>query len=147
MFYDFIEPFYILRLQRGEEVIQSLKNFIQKEKIPSGILLGIGAMEDVEIGYFDDLKKKYLKKKFKKSMEILSLSGSISSIEDKPYIHIHCVIGDEKLKCFGGHLFEGKITATCEIYIYKLKKKIKRIKDKNEPFYLLELKNSFRGKI
>lgn len=144
MLFEYFEPFYILRLQRGEEVIQSLKYFVEKENIPSGILWGIGAMEEVEIGYFNDRKKDYLKKKFKNSVEILSLSGSITKIEKKPYIHIHCVIGDEKHRCFGGHLFSGKITATGEIYIYKLKKEIKRKKDVNEPFFLLHLKKSFR---
>lgn len=140
MFYSYLEPFYILRLKRGEEIISSLRNFVEKNKIPSGLLWGIGAMENVEIGYFDDKKKDYLKKNLKKSMEILNLSGSISILNGKPYIHIHCTLSDEKLKCFGGHLFSGKITATAEIYIFKLKRKIYRIKDENEPFYLLKLK-------
>lgn len=140
MFYSYFEPFYILRLSRGEEIISSLKNFAQKNKIPSGLLWGIGAMENVEIGYFYDKKKDYLKKNFKKSMEILNLTGSISILNNKPYIHIHCTLSDEKLKCFGGHLFSGKITATAEIYIFKLKRKIYRIKEENESFYLLKLK-------
>lgn len=140
MFYSYFEPFYILRLSRGEEIISSLRNFVEKIKVPSGLLWGIGAMEKAEIGYFDDKKKDYLKKNFKKSMEILNLSGSISILNNKPYIHIHCTISDEKLRCFGGHLFFGTVTATAEIYIFKLKRKIYRIKDENEPFYLLKLK-------
>lgn len=140
MFYSYLEPFYILRLKRGEEIINSLRNFVVKNKIPSGLLWGIGAMENVEIGYFDDKKKDYLKKNFKKSMEILNLSGSISILNGKPYIHIHCTISDEKFRCFGGHFFSGIVTATAEIYIFKLKRKIYRIKDENEPFYLLKLK-------
>ncbi len=143
MHFDFFEPFYLLRLLRGEELITSLKNFAKKENIPAGLLWGIGAMEEVEIGYFDDKKKDYIRKKFRKSVEILSLQGSISWIENKPYIHIHCVIGDQNLKCFGGHFFKGKITATAEIYIYKLKKKIFRIKDEKEPFYFLNLKKNY----
>jgi predicted DNA-binding protein with PD1-like motif len=143
MLYDFISPFYIIRLSRGEEIIYSLKEFVEKESIPSGIILGIGAMEEVEIGYFDDMAKYYKKKIFKKSVEILSLQGSISWIEEKPYIHIHCVIGDEKLRSYGGHLFSGRITATAEIYIFVLKEMVLRTKDKKEPFYLLDLKKKF----
>lgn len=144
MFFDYFKPFYILRLVRGEEIISTLRFFAEKKKIPSGILWGIGAMRNVEIGYFNDKKKEYLKKKFRKSVEILNLAGSISFIEKKPYIHIHCTIGDEKLKCFGGHLFSGEITATAEIYIYYLNKKIMRKKDEIEPFFLLDLKKSFK---
>ncbi|MEJ5166280.1 MAG: PPC domain-containing DNA-binding protein [Thermoanaerobaculia bacterium] len=140
MFFDCFKPFYILRLVRGEEIISSLRFFVEKKKIPSGILWGIGAVKNAEIGYFDDKKKEYLKKKFKKSLEILSLSGSISLIENKPYIHLHCVLGDEKLKGFGGHLFSGITSATAEIYIYTLKRKIYRKKDEEEPFFLLHLK-------
>lgn len=145
MFFDYFKPFYILRLVRGEEIINSLRCFVENKKIPSGILWGIGAIKNVEIGYFDDKKKEYLKKKYKKSLEILSLSGSISFIENKPYIHIHCVLGDEKLKGLGGHLFSGITSATVEIYIYSLSRKICRKKDESEPFFLLNLKNSFEN--
>lgn len=145
MFFDWFKPFYILRLVRGEEIISSLRYFVQKKKIPSGILWGIGAVKNVEIGYFDDKRKEYLKKKFRKSLEILSLSGSISCIENKPYVHIHCVLGDEKLKGFGGHLFSGITSATAEIYIYPLNKKIYRKKDDMEPFFLLNLKKSIEN--
>lgn len=143
MFFDYFKPFYILRLVRGEEIISSLRFFAEKKRIPSGILWGIGAMRNVEIGYFDDRKKEYLKRRFRKSVEILNLTGSISYIEKKPYIHIHCTIGDKGLKCFGGHLFSGEITATAEIYINILTKKIMRERDEIEPFFLLKLKNSF----
>ncbi len=144
MFLIYTNPFYIIRLERGEEIIYSIKEFLKKEKIPSGILWGIGALEELEIGYFQEEKKEYIRKKINKTMEILNLTGSVSYIDDKPYLHIHGTFGDENFNAYGGHFFYGKVGATAEIYILKLKKRLKRVKDKIEPFYFLDLPKFLR---
>lgn len=140
MFYEFFKPFYILRLERGEEAISTIKKFVEKEKIKAGLIFGIGAMENVEIGYYDYEKKDYIKKSFEKPVEVLSLNGSISNIDEKPYLHIHSVISDENLNSHGGHFFKGFVSATLEVYIFPLKGKLKRYKDEKENFYFLKLK-------
>ena len=139
MYADFVDPFYLIRLKRGEEIIRTLVSWAGHAGIPGGMLSGLGAMREVTLGYFDDAKREYLRKEFKEPVEILSLSGGISSLHDKPYIHIHAVIGDAEGRVWGGHLFGGTITATGEIYVLPARRKISRVPDPDEPFNLLDL--------
>ncbi len=44
---------YLVRLDREEEVIETLASFVAAQKIPCGILQGIGAVNNLELGYFD----------------------------------------------------------------------------------------------
>jgi len=139
MYADFVDPFYLIRLKRGEEVIRTLASWAGQAGIPGGMLSGLGAMKEVTLGYFDDTKREYRKWEFKDPVEILSLSGGISILHDKPYIHLHAVIGDAEGRAWGGHLFQGIITATGEIYVLPARRKIARVPDSEGPFNLLDL--------
>ena len=43
---------YIIRLDKGEEIVQTLKHFCKKHKIKLGYISGIGATNKAEIGLF-----------------------------------------------------------------------------------------------
>ncbi|MEO0088057.1 MAG: PPC domain-containing DNA-binding protein [candidate division WOR-3 bacterium] len=117
---------YFLRLEKDEEIIDSLKNFSKKNHIKGGFFYGIGAGKDFTLGYYDLTKKKYLKKVIKKECEILSLLGNISYLKKEIFIHAHIILADRNFQIFGGHLFSGRITATLEIFLILIEKKIKR---------------------
>jgi len=59
-----VENGYFLRIDKGEEIISTITDFIARENIQSGAISGIGALTDVELGYFDRVRKEYLKKTF-----------------------------------------------------------------------------------
>lgn len=120
------ETIYFLRLEKDEEIINSLKNFFKKEKLKSAFFYGIGAGKDFIIGYYDLQKKDYFKKKIKKECEILSLIGNISYLKKEIFIHTHIVISDKNFKIYGGHLFSAKISATLEIFLFLIDKKLIR---------------------
>ena len=117
---------FFLRLDKGEEVISSILNFVANEKIPSGVISGIGALTEVTLGYFDRKEKKYLRQIFNDTYELLSLNGNISYIGDGPIIHAHCVLGKADYQLIGGHLFSGIIAVTGEIYIQTFTEKFNR---------------------
>ncbi|MEM2174934.1 MAG: DUF296 domain-containing protein [Candidatus Micrarchaeia archaeon] len=117
---------YFLRLEKEEEIISSLKNFSKEKKIKSAFFYGIGAGKDFVICYYDLLKKEYKKRKIKKECEILSLIGNISYLKKEFFIHTHTIISDKNFKIFGGHLFSAKITATLEIFLFLIDKKLVR---------------------
>ena len=50
---------YILRLNRGEEIISSITDLCRKENIKAASVNGIGATQSVEAGFYDLKKKKY----------------------------------------------------------------------------------------
>lgn len=95
------------RLFRGIDLLKELTEIVKKEKIKNGIISGIGALSKATLGYYDQTEKKYVIHTFQKPLEILSLKGNISIKDGQPFLHIHVVLGDENLRSFGGHLFEG----------------------------------------
>ena len=109
---------YILKLEKGEEVIAALAKFCEDNDIKSGCIAGIGATNNASINYYDLEKGKYISKKFSdKNYEIISLNGNISLLQGKPFTHIHIALGDSDYNVFGGHLESAVISVTCEITI------------------------------
>lgn len=132
---------YILRLNRGEEIITTLKDFIKDKKIHGGFLIGLGAGKEITLGFYDADKKTYHKRFFADDHEYTSLTGNISYLDDEPVIHIHAVISAANFVSYSGHLFSGKVSATCEIFITLLDKKLIRKADPTVGLNLMQLEN------
>ena len=115
-----------ITLDKHEYINQSLLDIANNEKIKSGWINGIGAIYDIEIGYFDIDKKDYVKKQFPGHYELLSLSGNISIKEGSRFVHTHITFCGTDYKVLGGHLFDAKIAAAGEFMIDASSFKIKR---------------------
>lgn len=111
---------YILKLESGEEILESLVAFIEKNRIPSGYFQVIGGVTDVELGYFDLKKNDYDRHTYDGDYELITASGNISDVEGKPFVHTHAVFSDEKFRTFSGHLFKAIVTITVEIFLFPL---------------------------
>lgn len=111
---------YVVRLNRGEEVISSLKQLCQKEKINLAEVTGLGASDLVEIGVFNVNTKEYKTKIFEGMLEITSLIGNVTRKDGEVYLHLHINFGDENGDVKGGHLVQSRISATSEIIVRKI---------------------------
>ena len=111
---------YILRIDKGEELVRTLSTFCMTNNIKLGTITGLGATNKVTIGLFDTEKKEYQSNTLTGPMEITSLIGNISTKDNEIYLHIHINVADKDLKVFGGHLNECYISATCELVIEKI---------------------------
>ena len=118
-----------IRLYPGEELISKILKACKKYKVKTAIVLsGIGQLKEIEIGYFKN-KGNYLPNKFKKALELLSLSGNIIINEKDIDVHLHVTLGDEDKKCLGGHLIKGVVSVTAEIFLIKTDLKLERVLD------------------
>lgn len=129
----------MLRLEKGEEIVQTLRIFAEKTRLKGGFVFGLGVGKDLTIGYFDGHKKDYIKKEFRGEYEFTSFSGNISYYNKEPGIHIHITITDSKFNAYGGHLFQGYVPATLEILVLSLSKELTRFSDKDTGLRLLDL--------
>ena len=111
---------YIVRLNRGEEVVDCLKELCKEEDIKLAEITGLGASNLVEIGIFNPGTKEYNTKIFEGMFEITSLVGNATRKDGDVYLHIHINFGDENGIVRGGHLVKSKISATSEIVIRKI---------------------------
>jgi predicted DNA-binding protein with PD1-like motif len=130
---------YLVRLIRGEEVIGKLIELVEKEKIKSGFLFGLGAVANPKLGYYDLEAREYRSQTFEGDFEIVNLTGNISQLEGKPFIHAHVTISDEECKALGGHLFSATIHATGEITVIDFGLPISRKLDEQIGLKLLDL--------
>ncbi len=109
---------FLIVLELGDEIISSLTEFAERKNIEGGFFEGIGALNEAEIGWFDLETKQYIKKELFGQREILSLKGNIARDEaGKPIVHCHILLGARDFTCEGGHLFSGRISVTCEIFL------------------------------
>ena len=117
MEYRRFENSYVIRLNKGEEVIDSLKQLCRDENIKLGEIPGLGASDFVEIGVFNVNTKEYNTKKIEGMFEITSLVGNVTKKDGEVYLHMHINFGDDEGFVRGGHLVKATVSATSEIIL------------------------------
>jgi hypothetical protein len=130
---------FVIRLERGEEILESLERFCEENRIKSGFFRGIGALKEAELGLYSLKEKKYWSRRFEQPLEITNLTGNISMFKGKPFIHCHATLADKEMRAFGGHLKQGIVSPTCEIFLTEVKPEILRKKDEETGLNLLDI--------
>ena len=120
---------YILRLDRGEEILSSLAAFCRTEGISLGSVEGLGAADHAVVGLYDVAARQYHKHSFDEPMEITSLLGNVSTKDGENYLHLHINLCREDMSVVGGHLNECRISATCELFVRRLEGRVERRPD------------------
>lgn len=134
---------YVLRLERGEDVIPVLTAFCKEKGIQNGFFRALGAVEQAKIGYYDLAKKEYGDKVYPDAMEVASMTGNIALVDGSPFIHCHCVLsgiapGTEN-QAIGGHVFEAKVAVTLEVHLQAFDGVVERKHDEAIGLKLLDL--------
>ncbi|NLC69622.1 MAG: DNA-binding protein [Clostridiaceae bacterium] len=111
----------IARIDKGEEIVASIKNICAKEKILLGKINAIGAVKKARIGLFETGTKRYISTELNGDFEIVSLSGTVTGMNGEPYLHLHVNLADSSFKTYGGHLNEAYVSATCELTLQIIK--------------------------
>lgn len=130
---------FILRIDRGEEIVSTLKQFCTDKKITLGTVQGIGAVGNAVIGLFETRTKEYHTTTLSGDHEITSLLGSITTISGEPYLHLHVTLTDATYLAFGGHLTSAVVSGTCEIVITVLDGQANRVFDEDVGLNVLDL--------
>lgn len=134
-----VQKGYLVRLDRGEEILETLTDFCNNTGIKTGWISALGSVQEAELSFFDLGKKEYVSKEFKGMHEIASLTGNISKKEGEIHIHAHAVLGDTDMKSHAGHVMRAVVGATCEVFIVIFEGKVLRTYDENTGLYLLDL--------
>jgi len=108
---------FILRIDRGEEIVAALKTFCTEQKIALATVQGIGAVDNAVIGLFEAATQEYLTTTLTGDHEITSLLGNLTTMDGKPYLHLHVTLTDSSYRAIGGHLTSAIVSGTCEIFV------------------------------
>ena len=117
MEYRRFENVCVVRLDPGEEILEQVKAVSLRENIQLATVQGLGAVNEITVGVFDTAAKEYHANHFQGSYEIVSLTGTISTMNGEYYCHLHLSAGAAQGHVVGGHLNEARISATAELVI------------------------------
>ena len=109
---------WMLRIDAGEEIVESLKAMCAREGIRLAQVSAIGAADKASVR--EDLEG---------FMEIANLSGSVTEMNGEPYIHLHAALADQRNAVHGGHVISMRVGATCEMFVQALEGSVTRVKD------------------
>ena len=107
----------LVRIDKDEEILEKVKELALKEKIRLAAVQALGATNSFTVGVYNVAEKKYYANTFSGSFEIVSLTGTINTMNGEFYTHLHMSAGNDKGEVFGGHLNRAVVSVTCEMVV------------------------------
>lgn len=104
----------IVRIDKGEEIIESLRKACLDNDVRLARVSGIGACNELTIGLFETRENKYHSNDYQGDFEVTSLEGNVTTMKGDLYLHLHINFCDNKNRCYGGHLNKAIVSATFE---------------------------------
>ena len=135
---------FVIRLEQGDDILATLKQFAEAKRIHGAFFEGIGSLYKANLGHYDfQQTKTYKYETFEEDLEILALSGNVSTMNQKALPHAHVTLGRRDFSVIGGHLEEGSLANMVEINLANLPGKLEKAKDSNIGLNLIQLSHKF----
>jgi predicted DNA-binding protein with PD1-like motif len=128
---------YVVKLERGEELIASLASLMRDRGIGSGAVTGLGAVSRARLGCYRVAGKDYVERAVEGDLEVVGLTGTMSWYDDEPFPHVHLMLTDVEFGATGGHCFEAWVSATIELYVTDWGKRVDRQMDDEVGLHLM----------
>ena len=130
------------RLDRGESLLASIAAVCEQEGVSAAGLSAIGAVSYAEIGLYKVAQRAFHANVLEGEYELVSLTGNVSRMEGRVYLHVHAAFADEYGELRGGHLKEAVVSATCEVFITRFDMDLDRRFDPETGLNILNLERS-----
>ncbi len=125
------------RLPHGKDLITSIENFCTASDIQAATFSVIGAVSSATIGAYDQKQQVYVTFTENMPMEVVTCVGNVSLKDQAPVIRAHIVLGDERGKIIGGHLFSETVIYAGEMDLQELiGKPLERVYDRTTGLFL-----------
>jgi predicted DNA-binding protein with PD1-like motif len=132
---------FVLVFSTGDEVTKGLLEFARTHAIEAASFSGIGAFQNVTLGYFELQKRDYKHIAIGEQVEVLSLVGNLALGDDGPKLHAHVVVGKSDGTAHGGHLIDGRVRPTLEIVLVETPAHLRRRNDPATGLALIDLQD------
>ncbi len=120
MTYNFDGYNYLIRLDMGDKLAESLERFAAETKIEGAWVSGLGAALEATLGFYDLEKQEYRWRQFDGLREVVSLTGNLAyDDEGKFMFHLHGVLSDHEFQAVGGHVKDLTVGATLELFVHR----------------------------
>lgn len=111
---------HVLRLSTDEDLINSLTQYVNEQEIDAADISVIGAVQDANLGFYDQDDQEYEEHYVEEPMELLQATGNVSYLEDERFVHLHGSFSDEDDNVVSGHIFEGTTLFAGEAVVHEL---------------------------
>ena len=130
---------YVVRLESGEPVIDTLSEFLRSEQVEFANLSAAGAVSWVHLGYWNAETHAYEYREFDEQLEVVSFQGNSSLKDDAPFLHLHGVFGRHDFTAVAGHIKEARVHPTLEVWLRTEDMPVRRSHDSASGLDLLDL--------
>ncbi len=134
-----VEGGWLVRLEAGEKLPAAIGTFCRERGVPAATVSGLGALSDVELGYYDVAAGRYERTRLAGSWELLALTCTVAEWQGEPFPHTHVVISGPDFGARGGHLFEGTVSVTVELRVLAIRQPVRRAMDPAFGLHFLDL--------
>ncbi len=120
---------YIVSVNNMEDIVEALTAFCKEKEIKSGTITGLGAINEATLRFFNPQTKKYVDKTFNEQMEVTNLTGNVSTMDGKTYLHLHVTLGKSDYTALAGHLLSARLNGAGEFVVEDFGEKVERTYD------------------
>jgi hypothetical protein len=107
---------WMLRMNPGEELLESLGRFAEEHRIrAAAVAMGIGTLRSATVGYWNG--REYEKKEVGEPTELVALGGSIAEVDGRASVHLHAALGTRSHSTVSGHVHAATVNVLAEILI------------------------------
>ena len=119
---------YVARLDHGRDWRAQIEAFAAEEGIDAAFFVGLGAVQDAELLFYDQDEGAYYPETFDEPLEVASCTGNVSWLDDERFAHTHVVLSREDGSCVAGHL-DTATTFAGELYVREFDTRLEREHD------------------
>lgn len=110
----------LIRIDNGEEILDTILKICTVEKIYGAVFSGIGACSKAVVSSYIPEMNDFTNHEADGLLELISLSGNISREDNVPFEHTHVLFSyleDGEQKVLAGHLKLALVSYTAEILL------------------------------
>lgn len=119
---------FVARLEHGKDWRGQIEEFADREGIDAAFFIGLGAVQDAEVLFYDQVDQEYYPVTFEEPFEVVPAVGNISWLGEERFAHTHVTLSREDGSVVAGHL-DTATTFAGELYVREFDTRLEREHD------------------
>jgi predicted DNA-binding protein with PD1-like motif len=119
---------YVARLKHGRDWRGQIEEFAAEEGIDAAFFMGLGAVQDATLLFYDQDRQEYEPITFEEPFEVVPALGNISWLDGERFAHTHVALSRANGSTVAGHL-DAATTFAGELYVREFEAQLEREHD------------------
>ncbi|MFT4922639.1 MAG: putative DNA-binding protein with PD1-like motif [Haloarculaceae archaeon] len=119
---------YVARLEHGRDWRGQIEEFAAEEDIDAAFFMGLGAVQDATLLFYDQDRQEYEPITFEEPFEVVPALGNISWLDGERFAHTHVALSRANGSTVAGHL-DAATTFAGELYVREFEAQLEREHD------------------